>query len=209
MTIKINSVNEYLVDGCGRCKHHATPQCKVNLWRKELVMLRSIALENGFKEVIKWGMPCYTYNGANVFIISAFKEYCSINFFKGSLLNDAQQLLIKPGENTQGGRQLRFTNLADIKNLEKDIVSFLKEAKNIEESGKKMEKKNLDELPIPLELEIRFKKDTVFKKAFKALTPGRQRGYLIFFSAAKQSNTRISRIEKNIDNILKGKGLNE
>jgi uncharacterized protein YdeI (YjbR/CyaY-like superfamily) len=209
MAIKISSVEQYLSDGCGRCKLFATPQCKVHSWHKELLILRSMALESGYTEELKWGMPCYTLKGNNVFIISAFKKYCAINFFKGALLNDPKNLLTKPGENTQGGRQFRFTGIAEIKKNEKSINAFFKEAIEIENSGKKIEPKKLEEQTIPKELENRFKKDAAFKKAFQSLTPGRQRAYVIFFAAAKQSATREARIDKYKTNILIGKGIND
>lgn len=202
-------VNEYLVRGCGRCKLYDTPDCKVHNWEQELKALRKILLETELVEEIKWSMPCYTHNKKNILILAAFKEYCSINFFKGSLLKDPKMILETAGDNSQSGRLIRFTNLKDVKKLESSLKEYIQEAIEIEESGKKVKTKDVSEYNVPEELESIFKKDSVFKKAFQALTPGRQKGYLIYFSQPKQSKTRIDRIKKYRPLILEGKGFND
>lgn len=209
LNIKTNpKVDHYLIDGCGRCKLYATPKCKVNTWRNELELLRQIALGCNLEEDVKWGMPVYMLNGKNVLMIAAFKEYCALSFFKGALLKDTHKILAKHGESSQAFRLFKFTNIKEIEKLSSKIHSYIIEAIEIEKSGAKIEfKKNIEK--IPDELELKFKKIPSFKKAFFALTPGRQRGYILHFSQAKQSATRISRIEKQIPNIMNGKGLNE
>lgn len=203
------TVDAYLADGCMRCKYGATPQCKVHNWAKELLALRSLALRTGLEEEIKWGMPCYTLKGKTVFIISAFKHFVSINFFKGILLSDVENILVKSGENTHQARQLRFTDIAQIVAAEDTILAYMCEAINIEESGKQIPKPSAKKQEIPEELNAKFAEYEGFKKAFESLTPGRQRGYLYFFAQAKKSDTRIARIEKCLPDIFAGKGLNE
>ena len=203
------NVDLYFVDGCLRCKLGATPACKVNTWREVLEALRTLVLESGLEESCKWGMPCYTYNGKNVAMIAAFKEYCSLNLFKGVLLKDPKQLLTAAGEDSQSYRQLRLTTVKEVIKYKTAIRTFLKEAIELEKAGKKVEFKKIDEHPVPEELLARFKKQPALEKAFKALTPGRQRGYLIHISQAKQEATRLARIERRAPSILKGKGLNE
>lgn len=208
-TLKTNpQVDHYLIDGCGRCKLFATPKCKVNTWRNELELLRQIVLGCNIQEDVKWSMPVYTINGKNVLMIAAFKDYCALSFFKGALLKDPYNILAKHGESSQAFRLFKFTNIKDIEKLSRKIHSYIIEAIEIEKSGAKIEfKKTIEK--IPEELELKFKEMPSFKKAFFALTPGRQRGYILHFSQAKQSATRVSRIEKHLPNIMKGKGLNE
>lgn len=203
------NINTYLLEGCGRCKLAATPACKVVKWRAELMELRDIALASKLTEEVKWGVPCYTWNGANVFLLHAFKEYCAILFMKGSLLKDPKKILIQQTENVQGGRQIRFTNLKEIVQLKKVLSSYIQEAIELEKRGEKVVMKQTSEFKVPDEFTEITKKDLAFKKAFDALTPGRQRGYLLFFSQAKQSKTRIDRITKYRAQILKGKGLQD
>lgn len=206
---KNKQVDNYLIDGCGRCKLYGTPQCKVNDWKAELKVLREIILDCGLTEELKWSMPCYTLEDKNILILAAFKDYCSISFFKGALLKDTKKLLSSPGENSQATRQFRFTSLKEIEKLSSSIKAYIKEALELEKQGKKIEfKQTASDLMIE-ELESAFKKNPALKKAFYALTPGRQRGYLLFFSQAKQSATRASRIEKSAVAILKGMGLND
>ncbi len=201
-------VDLYMEDGCGRCSFYKTDKCKVKKWVKELDTLRSIVLKTGLKEDLKWKQPCYTSNGKNIVLVSAFKEYCALSFFKGALLNDTENILITQTENSQANRQLRFTDFKQILQQEEIIKAYIVEAVKIEESGAKVEfKKN--SVDIPEELHNIFEKDSNFKDAFYSLTPGRQRGYILFFTSAKQSKTVISRIEKNRENIMAGKGLNE
>lgn len=201
-------VDHYLLEGCGRCPLGGTPECKVHNWEEELVYLRSIILECDVKEEIKWGVPCYTYNGSNLFILSAFKEYCSISFFKGALLKDASNILVKQGENTQAGRLLKFTDVASISQVESDIKAYIQEAIAIEKAGLKYEYKQNPE-PMPSELQERLEDDPSFKNAFYALTPGRQRSYIIYIGQAKQSKTRHARVEKCMPKVFLGKGWNE
>lgn len=202
------TVDNYLLEGCGRCSLGGTPECKVHQWISELELLRMIVLDCGLTEESKWGVPCYTYRGSNVLIVSAFKDYCSISFFKGSLLSDPKEILEKPGENSQAARLLKFTNTGAIKALEVHIKNYIYEAIEVEQAGLKVNFKKTSE-PIPEELEKRFADDPILKTAFESLTPGRQRGYLLYFSAPKQSKTRASRIEKSIGKILNGEGIND
>ena len=202
-------VDDYLADGCGRCSLYQTPQCKVHTWSKELKALRKIVLASGLTEELKWRQPCYTLDNSNVAMVSCFKDYSFISFFKGTLLKDPKKRLASPGENSQAARQLRFTDVKQIKELEPDIKSYLQEAIEIENAGLRVDFKKHSEYEIPEELEKRFKQDPELKKAFEALTPGRQRSYILHFSAAKQSQTRESRIEKCRQKIIDGKGFNE
>jgi len=201
-------IDLYLSDGCGRCKYHATPRCKVKKWQVELQTLRQIALESELTEDLKWGTPVYTFNDKNVINIVAFKDYCCIGFFKGALLKDTYNLLQKHGESSQSVRTLKFTDTNQIMNILEHIKSYIVEAIELEKSGAKVTfKKNLE--PVPEELENIFIELPVFKTAFYALTPGKQRAYIIYFSQPKQSETRISRIEKCKEKIMNGEGLND
>ncbi len=177
-------------------------------WTAELNLLRSIIRENPFTEDWKWRQPCYTINGKNVLVFGAMKEYCIIGFFKGALLKDPKNLLFRAGEHTQTIRTLRFKNCEEIEKNYDTILTFLKEAIFIEETGIKIETK-AKEIELPFELEVKFKDDTQFERAFHALTPGRKRGYLLYFSSAKQEKTRIDRIQKCVERILKGKGIDD
>ena len=200
-------VDKYLIDGCMRCKYGGTPQCKVHNWREELEMLRQIVLETGLTEEIKWGAPVYTHKGKNIVSVGALKESANIGFFKGVLLTDKHKILQQQG-NLQSDRIIKFTNVKDIEKVKDVLKEYVLEAIEIEESGKKVEFKKNPE-PIPDELLQAFEQNPAFKKAFYSLTPGRQRGYIIYFSQAKQSKTRISRIEKYKEYILNGIGLND
>ena len=177
-------------------------------WRKETEALRAIALSCGLAEELKWGKPCYTFRDHNIIIIQGFKEYCALMFCKGSLLKDPQGILQKPGEHTQAGRQIRFTQAQDIAALASVVKAYIQEAIAAEKSGLEVVFKKTPE-PIPHELQQQFKATPALKTAFFALTPGRQRAYLLYFSAAKQSKTRESRIEKCRRQILRGKGLTD
>ena len=202
------SVDNYFLEGCGRCPLGATADCKVHNWTSELKLLRKIVLDCGLAEESKWGVPCYTYQAKNILVVSALIDYCCISFFKGSLLNDAENLLVKPGPNSQAARLFKFTNVEDIIKIEKDIIAYIFEAIEVEKAGLKVSfKKNTE--PIPEELELKFEEDHTLKNAFDMLTPGRQRGYVLHFSQPKQSKTRISRIEKCIPMILSGIGLHD
>lgn len=202
------SVENYFIEGCGRCPLGSTPDCKVHRWTQELVLLREMILSTDLVEECKWGVPCYTYNKKNVLILSAFKDYCSVSFFKGSLLKDRKKLLDSPGKNSQAARLFKFTDVDQIKSIESEIMDYIKEAIEIEEAGLKIDFKKATD-PIPEELKNKFHEDPMFKSAFESLTPGRQRGYLIYFSAPKQSTTRINRIEKCIGKIQNGEGLHD
>lgn len=202
-------VDAFLLDGCGRCSLVGTPECKVNTWREHLTVLRKIALACGLTEERKWGMPCYTYNGKNVFLLAAFKEYCSISFFKGALLKNESNLLTSPGENSQAVRQFRFTELDDIISNTDQIKAFIFEAIELEKSGAKIEFSAKKELEFPNELYEILNQNPALKEAFEALTPGRKRGYALHFSQPKQAKTRVSRIENCIPKIMAGKGFQD
>lgn len=178
-------------------------------WREELTKLRSIVLSCGLTEEVKWYQPCYSFNGTNLIILGSFKEYCGMNFFKGVLLKDEKKILQKIGENTQSAKIVKFTNIQQINDLEGALKDYIKEMIELEKSGAKVTFKKIEEQKLPEELEEIFKLDKDFENAFKALTPGRQRAYLLHFSSAKQSSTRIARIEKAKPQIFAGKGLND
>ncbi len=207
--MEMNSkIDAYLKDGCGRCRFYQTPQCKVNSWRQELMQLRRIALEGGLTEELKWSQPCYTFAKKNVAIVSALKDYASIAFFKGALLEDSEGILVAPGPSSQASRQVRFTSVQDILNQEVHLRTYLKEAVELEKSGAKI-KFNKNPEPIPDELSERFQEDPAFKSAFEGLTPGRQRGYILYFSKPKQAKTRVARIDKYRSKIMKGEGFHD
>jgi len=202
-------VDLYLAEGCGRCPLWRTPACKVHPWQEELALLRTILLGSALTEEVKWKVPCYTFKGSNVLILSAFKEYCSISFFKGALLKDAHGILEKPGENTQGGRLIRFTDLQKIETLKPMISAYIEEAVAVEKAGLTVTYKATADFEIPDELVDQFDEDPDFRTAFEALTPGRQRGYLLYFSAPKQAKTRVARVEKYRQKIFDGKGVHD
>lgn len=178
-------------------------------WQKELEQLRAIALDCGLTEELKWGTPCYTFHQSNIVLIHVFKEYCAFLFFKGVLLNDAEGILIQQTKNVQVARQARFTNVKEIIKLKSVLKAYIYEAIEVEKAGLKVKLKKTTEFSVPEEFQKKLDKMSSLKTAFKALTPGRQRAYLLYFSAPKQSKTRESRIEKYKPRILKGKGLND
>jgi uncharacterized protein YdeI (YjbR/CyaY-like superfamily) len=182
---------------------------KAKTWQKEIEQLRTIVLDCDLTETLKWGCPCYTYEDSNVVLIHTFKEYCALLFFKGALLKDPKEILIQQTENVQAARQMRFTSLQEITKLKTTIKAYIKGAIAAEKSGLKVELKKTSEFSMPDEFKQVLKEDAALKKAFNALTPGRQRGYLLHFSSAKQSKTREARIEKCIPDIMEGKGLND
>jgi uncharacterized protein YdeI (YjbR/CyaY-like superfamily) len=182
---------------------------KAKIWQAEMNELRTILLACKLTEELKWGKPCYTFQETNLFMIQAFKDNCALGFFKGSLLQDKSNLLTKPGENTQSGRVIRFHNVQEIIKIKTLLKSYIIEAIDVEKKGLKIEINKDTELVLPDELQHRLNKNPAFKKAFNALTPGRQRAYNIYFSAAKQSATRETRIEKYTKQILTGKGIND
>ncbi|QXV64505.1 YdeI/OmpD-associated family protein [Mucilaginibacter sp. 21P] len=182
---------------------------KDKAWKQEVNKLRAIVLQSSLNEELKWGHPCYTLNGANVVLIHDFKGYCALLFFKGALLNDADSLLVQQTKNVQSARQMRFTNIDDIVKLEKTIKSYIFEAIEVEKAGLKIALKKTKEFTMPDEFEAKLKELPDLKKAFESLTPGRQRGYLLHFSSAKQAKTREARIDKHISRILAGKGIDD
>lgn len=179
-------------------------------WNEEFNLLREIVLQNPLlREEYKWMHPCYTYEGKNIVLIHGFKEYCALLFHKGALLKDPQQILIRQTENVQAARQLRFTNAADIEALRSSISDYIREAIDVEKSGQKVSMRKTEDYPVPEELQRAFNEDIAFKDSFQALTPGRQKAYLFYFSQAKQAKTRESRIEKYYQQILDGKGMDD
>jgi len=182
---------------------------KADKWQEEMEELRTILLDCGLIEEFKWRTPCYTFQERNIALIGAFKAHCVLSFFKGALLNDTNDILEKPGENTQAARVIRFTNLQEIRAKEATLKAYIFEAIEVEKAGLSVDYKENETLVLPEELLIKFEELPAFKTAFEALTPGRQRGYNLFFSAGKQSQTRTSRIEKYLQRILDGKGIND
>lgn len=182
---------------------------KPGKWQDAYKKLRDIALDCGITEELKWGVPCYTYNKTNVVLIHGFKEYCALLFHKGALLKDTEDLLIQQTENVQAARQLRFTNLKEIQELEPVIKAYIFEAVEVEKAGLKVEMKKTREFEMPEEFKTVLNEDPELKEAFENLTPGRQRAYLLHFSGAKQAKTRMARIEKCTPQIFAGKGLND
>lgn len=178
-------------------------------WQKEYEKLRTIILDCGLIEELKWGCPCYTFQNTNIVLIHGFKEYCALLFFKGALLNDPNGILIQQTKNVQSARQIRFTNVREIVKMEKVLKAYVYEAIEVEKAGLKVKLKKTSEFKIPEEFQKRLDKNTALKKAFDALTPGRQRAYIFYFSQAKQSKTREARVEKYIKQILSGKGLDD
>lgn len=182
---------------------------KATPWQKAYGLLRIIVLESGLAEALKWGVPCYTFQQKNVVLIHGFKDYCALLFPKGALLHDTEGILIQQTKNVQAARQIRFTNLRQIKEMEPVLRTYLYQAIAVEEAGLAVPLKKTEEFNMPEEFRGQLNKNRFLKKAFDSLTPGRQRGYLLYFSSAKQAKTRIERIEKYIPEILKGKGLND
>jgi len=180
---------------------------RVKAWRAEIEKLRSILLDCGLDEDVKWGKPCFSFEGANVAIIQPFKEHCALMFFKGALLEDTHGLLRSQGENTQSALRLEFTSEAQV--TKTVVKAYVKQAIAVEKAGLKVEFKAKRELEIPEELTLILKKNSKLAKAFYSLTPGRQRAYVLHFTGAKQSQTRTARIEKCIPKILAGKGMND
>ena len=182
---------------------------KESKWQSEYEQLRNLVLECGLTEELKWGVPCYTEKGANVVLIHGFKEYCALLFHKGALLSDSEGILIQQTENVQSARQIRFVNLQEIIKMKSVLKSYIFEAVEVEKAGLKVELKKTKEYEIPEEFQSKLDANPELKTAFEALTPGRQRGYLLHFSTAKQAKTREARIEKVIPQIFEGKGLND
>ena len=181
----------------------------LKVWREELLVLRSLVLECGLTEELKWSAPCYVQGKSNVIIIQGFKEYCALMFFKGALLKDEKGLLRAPGQNTQSGRLIPFTSLEQIIEQADILKAYIHEAIDNEKAGLKVVHKQVSDYPVPEELKDMFLKKPALKKAFEGLTPGRQRAYLLHFSEPKQSNTRVTRIERMEDKIMRGKGMTD
>ncbi|MDA1336163.1 MAG: YdeI/OmpD-associated family protein [Bacteroidetes bacterium] len=203
-------VSPYFQIGCGRCPRGGTPECSVLLWPDVLVELRKILLETGLKEVKKWSVPVYVNaSNKNIAPLGAFRNHCVISFFKGALLNDANNVLESPGSNSQSTRQMRFTSSEEVLKSKNALIGFLKEVVELEDAGKRIEFKKIQDYSVPEEFTAILNREPEFQKAFEALTPGRRRAYLMHFSQPKQSKTRQTRIEKSRDNILAGLGLND
>ena len=182
---------------------------KTEKWRKEFGKLRTILLGCGLTEELKWGKPCYMFEKGNVAILQGFKETCALMFFKGAVLKDTKGILEKPGENSQAARRISFTSVEQIARLEPALKAYIKVAVRAEKTGLEVKLKNITEHEVPEEFQKKLKQNVSLKTAFRALTPGRQRAYLMYFSSAKQSKTRESRIEKCMPKIIKGKALND
>jgi uncharacterized protein YdeI (YjbR/CyaY-like superfamily) len=182
---------------------------KAKHWQEEIIKLRAIILDCHLNEELKWGVPCYSFEKNNIVLIHVFKDYCALLFFKGSLLKDPNGILIQQTKNVQAARQIRFTDVKQVSKLKAAIKAYIYEAIAVEESGLKVEMKETKAFEMAEEFETKLNKNASLKKAFYALTPGRQRGYLLYFSSAKQSKTREARVEKYIQQILDGKGLED
>lgn len=182
---------------------------KLNKWQEETETLRAIVLECPVTEDLKWGVPCYTVDDKNVVLIHSFKEYCALLFVKGALMKDPKSILVQQTENVQSARQVRFTSLQEIVKLRAALKSYIRAAIDIEKAGLKVQRKSTEEFEVAEEFQSRLDKLPKLKKAFEALTPGRQRAYLLHFSSARQAKTRESRIDKCTPLILEGKGLND
>jgi len=182
---------------------------KANKWKKELKKVRTIVLDCPLTEELKWGVPCYTFQKSNIVLIHVFKEYCAILFVKGALLKDAKGVLIQQTKNVQAARQIRFTNVRQIVEMAPVLKAYIHEAIEVEKAGLKVDFKKTTEFASPEEFQKQLDKKRALKTAFDALTPGRQRAYILYFSAPKQSKTRESRVEKCMQHILNGKGLND
>ena len=182
---------------------------KARKWQEEINALREIVLACGLTEELKWRQPCYAFNGKNVIIIGGFKEYCALMYFKGALMKDPKKILVRPGEHSQSSRQVRFTSVGEIAAARPTLESYIQEAIAIENAGLKVTLKKVSEYSIPKEFDTRLKHDPALKTAFRSLTPGRQRAYLLNFSQPKRSETREARIDKWIPQILRGKGMDD
>lgn len=202
-------VDDYLENGCGRCKKWKTPDCKVHQWTSVLEELRALVLECGLVEERKWGNPCYTFNGKNVVMIAAFNAYCCLSFFKGALIDDPEGLLVVPGEESNTYRLAKFTAADQLFPVRDLLKSYVFQAIEIEKAGLKVKSKPVEAYAVPEEFQARMDGFPELQRAFEALTPGRRKSYLIYFGSAKQSKTRESRIDKCIPSIFAGKGYME
>ncbi len=182
---------------------------KAGKWQEEFTRLRALALACGLEEELKWGVPCYTFQGDNIVLMHGFKEYCALLFFKGALLHDPEGILVQQTKNVQSARQIRFTGIGEILEREPVLKTYIREAIEVEKAGLQVEMKATEEYEIPAEFQRKLEEIPELKKAFESLTPGRQRAYLLYFSQAKQAKTRESRVEKYMPKIMEGKGLND
>lgn len=203
------NVDTYLRDGCGRCELHATPACKVHRWGPVLSALRELVLTSGLKEEVKWGSPCYTLGGKNVVMVSAFKDCCALQFFKGAALHDGEGVLESPGPNSRFARHLKFTSVAQVASRRRAARALIEQAIALERSGKKVVPKASTVEAVPPELARRLAAAPTLARAFEALTPGRRRSHVLHISGAKQSETRERRIDRCTPLILAGRGMNE
>ena len=178
-------------------------------WEPAIRQLRALALDFGLAEELKWGCPCYTLDGSKIVLIHVFKYYCALLFFKGALLEDPHHLLVRQTPNVQSARQIRFTGLDDVQRLEAKVRACIRDAIAVDQAGLQVARKTTADFAVPDEFAIRLKELPALKEAFDALTPGRQRAYLLHFASAKQSSTRTARVDKHTDRILEGKGLDD
>jgi uncharacterized protein YdeI (YjbR/CyaY-like superfamily) len=203
-----STVENYLINGCGRCAFYASVNCKVRNFQAELELLRQILLQTELKEEVKWGQPCYSYKGKNVVMIVTLKSACCLSFFKGALLKDPENLLVKPGAHSQSDRLLKFSKVQEILDNRKRIDSFIAQGIELEQNNIKFTFEQNPE-PIPQELLDALACDAELSRAFYGLPKGKQRGYILYFSQAKSSKSKLSRIEKSIPKILNGEGLHD
>lgn len=202
------SVESYLAEGCGRCDLFQTPQCKVLRWPGELLALRALLRDSGLQEAMKWGAPCYMWEGGNVLMLSALKDGVAVGFFKGSLLSDPEGRLQAPGPNSQAARQLRFTSTAQVQEAAPFLRQLIAQAIELEKVGARVTFNRAAE-PIPEELQARLDSDPILAEAWQALTPGRRRSYVLHIAGAKQASTRETRVERCAPMIMEGRGFNE
>lgn len=204
------TIEQYYAEGCGRCKLSLSPNCKAKRQIQGIDQLRQIILSLGvLEESIKWGNPCYTFQGKIICIIGAFKEFFSLNFFKGALIQDSFSVLTTQGENANSSRIIRFDQEEQVEKLSKEIIDCLNQAIEIEKSGKKIAPKRVEDIPFPQELKDKFEEHEGLENAFNKLSPGRQKAYLYFFNQTKNPETRYRRIEKFLNHIFQGKGPQE
>lgn len=203
------SIQQFFDEGCGRCELSLTPQCKAKKWLHEIKLLRELLLSLELDEEVKWGFPCYSQEGKNIVMLGALKDCCTLSFFKGALLQEKFKFLEKAGPNSEVARLIKFDDTEKIKSMWGQLEMLVRAAIEVEKSGKKIERTILNEQDWPDELLEVMAETPGLKKAFQALTPGRQRGYIIHFSSAKTASTRKNRIQKYIDQILIGKGWND
>lgn len=208
-TLTNPKIDEFIENGCGRCERYATPDCNVIRYQDIIIELRRIALETGLQEEHKWSQACYTHNGKNIIIISAVRANALLSFFKGALLKDPENILQKPGENSNATRLFKFTSLNQALEIESTIKAYIFEAIEIEKAGLTIKAKDISEFEVPEELTHAFQEDPPFESSWNNLTKGRRKSWLIHFNQAKQSKTKVSRIEKAKEKIFNGKGWQE